>query len=120
MACDTGPDFIVSELLAELKAENERKERQIHRLNRTLAVTISMAMVAVLLVVAGFLWYLNQYDFSATETMTETITNTNTAEGVYAIIDSEGNVISSDLTAEEIKTMMEEVIIGGDSEDNTN
>ena len=112
MACDTGPDFIVSELLAELKAENERKERQIHRLNRTLAVTISMAMVAVLLVVAGFLWYLNQYDFSATETMTETITNT--AEGVYAIIDSEGNVISSDLTAEEIQALMEEVIIDGD------
>ena len=97
-------DFIVSELLSELKAENERKEQQIHRLNRTLACTIIASLVAVLLVVAGFLWYLNQYDFSATTT--ETIT----AEGVYAIVDSEGNVIGSDFTAEEIEGLLEGVL----------
>lgn len=99
-----GTDFIVSELLSELKAENERKERQIHRLNKTLVCTIIAALVAVLLVVAGFLWYLNQYDFSATTT--ETIT----AEGVYAIVDSEGNVIGSDFTAEEIEGLLEGVL----------
>ena len=99
----TGPDFIVSELLSELKTENERKERQIQRLNKTLTAAVAMAMVAVLLVVAGFLWYLNQYDFSATTT--ETIT----AEGVYAIVDSEGIVIGSDFTAEEIQGLLEGV-----------
>ena len=106
-----GYDFIVSELLSELKAENERKERQIHRLNTTLAITIAVAMLSVLLVVAGFLWYLNQYDFSATTT--ETITNT--AEGVYAIIDSDGNVVGTDFTAEEIQGLLEGVNTDGES-----
>lgn len=110
MDVTTGHDFIVSELLSELKAENERKERQIRRLNTTLAITIAVAMLAVLLVVAGFLWYLNQYDFSATST--ETITNT--AEGVYAIIDSDGNVIGSDFTAEEIQGLLEGVTADGE------
>ena len=106
-----GHDFIVSELLSELKAENERKERQIRRLNTTLAVTITAAMLGVLLVVAGFLWYLNQYDFSATTT--ETITNT--AEGVCAIIDSDGNVVGTDLTADEIQGLLEGVNADGES-----
>lgn len=106
-----GHDFIVSELLSELKSENERKERQIHRLNTTLATTIAVAMLSVLLVVAGFLWYLNQYDFSATTT--ETITNT--AEGVYAIIDSDGNVVGTDFTADEIQGLLEGVNTDGES-----
>lgn len=106
-----GHDFIVSELLSELKAENERKERQIHRLNTTLAITIAVAMLSVLLVVAGFLWYLNQYDFSATTT--ETVTNT--AEGVYAIIDSDGNVVGTDFTADEIQGLLEGVNTDGES-----
>lgn len=106
-----GHDFIVSELLSELKAENERKERQIHRLNTTLAITIAVAMLSVLLVVAGFLWYLNQYDFSATTTGTVT----NTAEGVYAIIDSDGNVVGTDFTADEIQGLLEGVNTDGES-----
>ena len=106
-----GHDFIVSELLSELKTENERKERQIHRLNTTLITTIAVAVTAILLVVAGFLWYLNQYDFSATST--ETITNT--AEGVYAIIDSNGNVVGTDFTAEEIQGLLGGVITDGES-----
>lgn len=113
-----GEDFIVSELLSELKAENSRKDKQIQRLHKAIATITAVALCTVLLVVAGFLWYLNQYDFSATETVTENITNT--AEGVYAIIDSEGNVISSDLTAEEIQTLMEEVIVDGDGENDPN
>lgn len=112
MATETlGTDFIVSEILSELKAENVRKERQIHRLNRTLAATVISALVAVLLMVAGFLWYLNQYDFSSTTT--ETIT----AEGVYAIVDSEGNVIGSDFTAEEIQGLLEGVLNGNGESD---
>lgn len=112
MACDTGTDFIVSELLSELKAENARKDQQIRQLNKTLICTVVTALVAILLVVAGFLWYLNQYDFSATTT--ETITNS--AEGVYAIIDSDGNVIGSDFTAEEIERFLEGVVSDGNSD----
>ena len=114
MACETfGNDFIVSELLSELKAENGRKDKQIQRLNSTLAVTVLTAMVSMLLLVTGFLCYLNQYDFSSTTT--ETIT----AEGVYAIVDSEGNVIGSDFTAEEIQSMLEGVLTtNGESDQN--
>lgn len=105
MTCDTvGTDFIVSELLSELKAENGRKDKQIQSLHRAIAIITAVALCTVLLVVAGFLWYLNQYDFSATTT--ETIT----AEGVYAIVDSEGNVIGSDFTAEEIQGLLEGVL----------
>ena len=97
-------DFIVSELLSELKAENGRKDKQIQSLHRAIATITAVALCTVLLVVAGFLWYLNQYDFSVTTT--ETIT----AEGVYAIVDSEGNVIGSDFTAEEIQGLLEGVL----------
>ena len=99
-----GEDFIVSELLSELKAENSRKDRQIQSLHKAIATITAVALCTVLLVVAGFLWYLNQYDFSATTT--ETIT----AEGVYAIVDSEGNVIGSDFTAEEIQGLLKGVL----------
>lgn len=115
MTSDTvGTDFIVSELLSELKTENERKERQIRRLNKTLVITVITSVVAILLVVAGFLWYLNQYDFSATTT--ETVNNS--AEGVYAIVDSNGNVIGSDFTAEEIQRFLEEMAANGESDEN--
>lgn len=105
----TGSDFIVSELLSELKSENNRKDKQIQGLHRVVATITAVALLAVLLVVAGFLWYLNQYDFSATTT--ETIT----AEGVYAIVDSSGNVIGSDFTAEEIQSFLEGVVADGES-----
>lgn len=110
MNADCGSDFIVSELLSELKTENERKEHQIQRLHRAWTITVVAALLAVLMVVAGFLWYLNQYDFSSTETIT------NSAEGVYAIVDSDGNVISSDLTAEEIEALLGGVITDGESD----
>lgn len=100
---DFDKDFIVSELLSELKEENCRKDGQIKRLGKTIAITVIAALSALMLTIGGFLWYLNQYDFSATETIT------NTAEGVYAIIDSNGNVIGSDFTAEEIQDFLESV-----------
>ena len=108
-------DFIVSELLSELKAENSRKGKQIQGLHKVIAVTTAIALCAILMVAAGFLWYLNQYDFSATNT--ETVT----AEGVYAIVDSEGNVIGSDFTAEEIQGLLEGVLSNsGESDPNDN
>ena len=56
----------VSELLPELKAENSRKDKQVKGLHKVVAGTTAIALCAIMLVVAGFLWYLNQYDFSAT------------------------------------------------------
>lgn len=109
---EQGRDFIVSELLSELKAENNRKDEQIKGLHKTIICTVVGALVTVLLIIAGFLWYLNQYDF--TSTTTESISNT--AEGIYAIVDSEGNVISSDLTADEIDKLLEEALTDGESD----
>ena len=96
-----GPDFIVSELLSELKAENTRKDSQIKSLHKVVATTIVIMVATVLATIGGFLWYLNQYDFSSSDT------TTNNAEGVYALIDSEGNVVGTDLTAEDIEGLME-------------
>lgn len=98
-------DFIVSSLLSELKSENERKARVI----KNLLKVIWGCVVAILIIVGGFLLYLNQYDFSSTETINATAT------GVYALIDSEGNVIAQDLTAEEIQ----EVLDGQSNEDSS-
>ena len=108
-------DFIVSELLSELKAENSRKDKQIQSLHKVIATITAVALCVTLLTVAGFLWYLDQYDFSANTT--ETVT----AEGVYAIVDSEGNVIGSDFTAEEIQCLLEGVLSDdGTSDPNNN
>lgn len=101
-------DFIVTALLSELKTENERKSRIIHALVKVVCGCI----VAVMLTVGGFLWYLNQHDFSSEETTTYTST------GVYSLIDSEGNVIASDLTPEEIEQLMEVSISDGTGNEN--
>ena len=99
-----GEDFIVSELISELKSENQRKDKLIQRL----CCVVVAALVAILLVVAGFLWYLNQYDFTSYET--------SMAEGVYALIDSEGNVISADLSPEDIDLLLEGVMADGEGD----
>ena len=106
-------DFIVSELLSELKEGNIRKDDQIRRLQKVVFGTVLTSLLALLATVGSFLWYLNQYDFSST--------TTTTAEGVYAVIDSEGNVIGQDLTPEQIEILMEELNSGyGESNQNSN
>lgn len=96
-------DFIVSTLLSELKSENDRKSKLIQGLIKI----ICGCVFAVLATIGGFLWYLNQYDFSSTETVTTTAT------GVYALIDSEGNVIAQDLVPEDVQQIME--VLNGDN-----
>lgn len=107
----TGPDFVVSELLSELKASNVRKDELIDQLRKTIVGVVLGAFVAVAFVVAGFLLYLNQYDFSSTSTYAAT--------GVYALIDSEGNVVVSDLTEEELQRVMEVLNADGYSTQNS-
>lgn len=90
------PDFIVSELLSELKAENARKDAQIKTLHKSIIKLAVAAIAAVLLVIGSCLLYLNQYDFSSTENLTVE----KSAEGVYALIDSDGNVVGYDFLEE--------------------
>ena len=71
-------------------------------------VKINIIEVFVMLaMVFGFIWYLNQYDFVSTVEQT----------GIYTLTDSQGNVISSDITPEQIKEIME-IINDGKDENN--
>lgn len=108
---ESGNDYFATEILRELKRENERKERENERKERIIKSLIKViigiiiiAITAIAGITGGFIWYLNQYDFSGTSSVY------NEADGVYALIDSEGNVISADLTQEEL-----EMIYNGNS-----
>ena len=103
-------DFIATELLSELKEANARKDQRIVNMyNNQLKITFAF-LVAIVAIVIGFLIYLNQYDFSSTEEYSYEAT------GVYALVDSEGNVIAQDLSPEEIENIMEVLSAYGDSE----
>lgn len=86
---------IAMDILGELKEQNKRLMRIIAGL---------MTMIA--LIIGGFLLYLYQYDFSGTIEQ----------NGVYAIVDSDGNVISSDITPEQMEDILK--IINGKNENN--
>lgn len=91
-----GQDFIVSELLSELKEENKRKDGQIKSLHRAIGFIVITCIIAILLVIGGCLWYLDSYDLSSTEEWTIE----KTAEGTFALVDSSGNVLSTDKEAD--------------------
>ena len=101
-----GQDFIVSELLSELKEENKRKDTQIKNLHKAIIFIVLACFVVVLLTVGGCLWYLDSYDLSTTEEWTIE----KTAEGTFALVDSSGNVLSTD----------KEVDLDGEVEDEGN
>ena len=103
-------DFLATELLHELKLERERKDRQLGNLHKILTRVIIGALCAILMVVGGFIWYLNQYDSEGTTSAT----------GVYAVVDSKGNVIANDLTPEEIQSIMGVLHGNSQSGQNTN
>lgn len=96
---DKSPDQeekgIAMDILGELKVQNKR-----------LAKIIGGLMVLVGLIVGGFLVYLYQYDFSGTIEQS----------GVYTLVDSNGNVISSDITPEQMEEILK--IINGKNEGN--
>lgn len=88
-----GPDYIVSELLSELKKENERKDTQIKNLHKAFLRVVIMAVIAILITVGICFLYLNQYDFSSTDSLSIM----KSAEGTYALVDSDGNIVGYDL-----------------------
>lgn len=77
---------IAMELLGELK-------EQLKRCYKIILILIAVVVATV----AGFLLYLNQYDFESSIEQ----------NGVYTLIDSQGNVISSDITPEQINEILE-------------
>lgn len=52
-------DFMVSELLAELKAENQRKAMLLSQREKTLKILLSISLFIILAIVSVFIWYLN-------------------------------------------------------------
>lgn len=87
---------LASEMLGELK-------EQLKRCYRIILILIAV----VVAVIAGFLLYMNQYDF----------TSSIEQNGVYTLVDSEGNVISSDISPEQIKEILEIINNGKDKDD---
>lgn len=104
-------DFIATELLQELKEGNARKDAQIAQQNKDFKHMVCGFLIVIVAIVASFLLYLNQYDFSSTEEYNYE------ASGVYALVDSEGNVVAQDLTPAEITRIMEVLNIDGYSKD---
>lgn len=94
---DEQQDFIVSELLSELKEENERKSKLLAQKEKTLRFIISIFLIVIIAVVSVFIWYLNQYDFTSEQTVS----------GVYTLVDSDGNVVAQDITPEEYQQFLE-------------
>lgn len=92
----TEENGLAMEMLGELK---EQSKRWFHAF-------LVMVMVEVL-TIAGFIWYLYQYDF----------TSTIEQAGVYTLIDSSGNVISSDITPDQIESILEIINDGKDQDD---
>lgn len=94
---DEQQDFIVSELLSELKEENERKSKLLAQKEKTLRFIISIFLIVIIAVVSVFIWYLNQYDFTSEQTVS----------GVYTLVASDGNVVAQDITPEEYQQFLE-------------
>ena len=95
---------VAMEILGELKTQNER----LMDFNKKLMNTIKWLIVLAGLIVGGFLLYLYQYDFSGTIEQS----------GIYTLVDSNGNVISSDITPEQMEDILK--IINGENKDNKN
>lgn len=81
---------IAMELLGELKTQNKR-----------LSIFLITVVVFWFFTIVGFVWYLNQYDFTGSIEQT----------GFYTFSDSNGNVISSDIDDEQMKEILK--IING-------
>lgn len=95
---DEGQDFIATELLSELRLENDRKSKLIIQKDKIIKFIITLFLIVILSIVGVFIWYLNQYDFTSEQTVS----------GVYALVDSDGNVVAQDITPEEYKKIMED------------
>ena len=86
-------------LIAELAKQNQREHKE-------KLLILKLWFASAIIIVAAFLLYLYQYDFTSTIEQT----------GIYTIVDSNGNVISSDIDQEQLKQILE--IINGENKNN--
>lgn len=93
---------IAMEILGELKTQNQRLTDS----NKRLTDIIGWLIALIAAIIAGFLIYLYQYDFSGSIEQ----------NGIYTLVDSDGNVISSDITPEQMEEIIK--IINGENKNN--
>lgn len=93
-----------SEMLAEIKQGMKR---------------LWIALIVVLgfwfATIGVFIWYINQFEYESSST--ETITHS--ANGVYAIVDSDGNIIAQDATEAELDAFKEWWKLNGERDENS-
>lgn len=78
---------------------NDEKQSIAYSLITLLKRVIIGFIILVILIVAGFLFYIGQIKDSSYKNVDAT--------GVYNLVDSEGNVIATDLTKEDIEKIAE-------------
>ena len=78
---------------------NDEKQSIAYSLITLLKRVIIGFIILVILIVAGFLFYISQMKNSSYENVDAT--------GVYNLVDSEGNIIATDLTKEDIEKIVE-------------
>ena len=87
-------DSVYQFAIHTLDVKHEENEK-----SRKCFLTIIVALILVILIeTCGFIYYISNYEIL--ETTTE-------QEGIYNFIDSEGNAISSDLSLEDMKELIE-------------
>lgn len=64
----------------------------IHKLIHTIVLVVLLMCITIGGIVGGFIWYLNQYDFTSTETTNTVEANTEGGGDASAIINDEGEV----------------------------
>lgn len=82
-------------------------EMHMARYNRLLRYMCIAWALSIAFVVGAFVWLWNQYDY---ESSTE-------LSGVYNLVDSQGNVVSADLEADDVLRILEELNNGKDQTD---
>ena len=90
----------VEKNIKELEREKSNFETMVQA-NMETARHWKHALVSIifawLLTVAGFIWYIAQYDY----------VSYNEAQGIYAMIDANGNIVSQDITPEQWEAFIE-------------
>lgn len=79
-------------------------EMHMARLNRLLRYLCIAWALSIAFVVGAFVWLWNQYDYASSTDLS----------GIYNLVDSEGNVISADISPDDVVRILEELNNGKD------
>lgn len=92
----------------------ENQSHTTQRLLKALTISVVAGVLGVLLTIAGFLWYLNQYDFTSTET------SSIEASGIYTLVGDDGNIIAQDVAPETWESFLKWIEVNGESAEDDN